>query len=935
MLQLKKRLEQLYATIDNGRTVLPPSVPFETSGGLGDVITDVPRIPPRGRIERYWGEITPHPKRLLGGDATGRQEWLFNPYAASKHFNLRSIEWGNWLNQQERADYLYAAMQSLHDLARVLGVDDGDMGLGGQLSLAIGARGKGGRGAALATFEGGYYVINVTKEKGKGALAHEWGHAFDFTLQRAHRPNAASYLSGASKDINEKINVEMMNGDDPAASMQRIFDKLYWTKTNEDATDFLKGLRKEKKTYWRERAEVFARSFERWVRHRLDVEQITDNYLAQKADSPMYRHHFYPTVDMIRTVNKDFNELVSKGFELIRKTWPHPIAVAVAAVAGKPKTKKDGMMIGEPTQIAMQGESMKAHYALVELDSLIPSHDPLSFRADPRYPTGCQQRDYTNDKAEQQKVRQNAQRFEPRFVLTDTPTATDGPAITTPAGYVLGGNSRVMSMKLLGDFKPYREYLKKSAGLFGFTVADVEAFRRPVVVRLVEIEMTQCALYSNKLNKGLTQGMDFLTNTISLGRQLSDRDVQRIGETFEGAGVETPSQAIEKVGVARTLIDIFRKAQIITAQNTSEWLSADGSFSDHGALMVKHTLLGIVLPDKKMIEFARSYTNHILKALPILVQIKSLPEQWNILPKVMDAIKAESQRRSTSLTKADFLKQINPEGAGFGAITMEIWKALDKDRSGTAFKKLMSHYAQVAKRESEYGSAMFGNDRQRTPEQIIKEFDEGLSDPMVWQPSAISLQDSPRNTAPPLALSPRLKSFLGTLKDGFRMLVWGLPGAGKSHLAMLMADSLSRNGKVLYIQGEDKLSSGRLKGRAERLRVSPRAMDVSDPEIISIYNFSDVRTLLQSGKYRFVIVDSMNVVYTAPGKKAKIQDWIMLQNEFPKVSFVLLSHSDKHGQVYQGAADLANLCTVVINVDEHVAKITKNWDGPNNTMKVF
>ena len=47
------------------------------------------------------------------------------------------------------------------------------------LAIAFGARGKGG---ALAHFEPGRNVINLTKIKGAGSLAHEWGHALDYFL---------------------------------------------------------------------------------------------------------------------------------------------------------------------------------------------------------------------------------------------------------------------------------------------------------------------------------------------------------------------------------------------------------------------------------------------------------------------------------------------------------------------------------------------------------------------------------------------------------------------------------------------------------------------------------------------------------------------------------------------------------------------------------
>ncbi|MNU81921.1 hypothetical protein D3C71_715950 [compost metagenome] len=63
------------------------------------------------------------------------------------------------------------------DLAEILGWEPRDMSLGGRLSAAFGARGKGGKGAAH--YEAGRYVYNFTRFNGAGSQAHEFGHAVD------------------------------------------------------------------------------------------------------------------------------------------------------------------------------------------------------------------------------------------------------------------------------------------------------------------------------------------------------------------------------------------------------------------------------------------------------------------------------------------------------------------------------------------------------------------------------------------------------------------------------------------------------------------------------------------------------------------------------------------------------------------------------------
>ena len=52
----------------------------------------------------------------------------------------------------------------------------------GSLGLAFGARGVGGKNAALAHYEPDTKVINLTKYGGAGCVAHEWFHAWITTL---------------------------------------------------------------------------------------------------------------------------------------------------------------------------------------------------------------------------------------------------------------------------------------------------------------------------------------------------------------------------------------------------------------------------------------------------------------------------------------------------------------------------------------------------------------------------------------------------------------------------------------------------------------------------------------------------------------------------------------------------------------------------------
>lgn len=92
-------------------------------------------------------------------------------------FGFRGGEWGNWQSQEDRRQVLNLAFDSLMDLSRILKVPASALSLNGDLAIAFGARGHGGR--ALAHYERARRVINLTKLSGAGSLAHEWAHAWD------------------------------------------------------------------------------------------------------------------------------------------------------------------------------------------------------------------------------------------------------------------------------------------------------------------------------------------------------------------------------------------------------------------------------------------------------------------------------------------------------------------------------------------------------------------------------------------------------------------------------------------------------------------------------------------------------------------------------------------------------------------------------------
>ena len=121
-----------------------------------------------------------------------------------KVFNFKGGEFGNWLNEKDRQESLNYGYDALLDLSNALNISPKDISLGNRLSIAFGSRGSGN---ALAHYEPDREVINLTKMKGAGSLAHEWAHALDNIIGKQLGYSGFLTENSCSKIVGELIEV--------------------------------------------------------------------------------------------------------------------------------------------------------------------------------------------------------------------------------------------------------------------------------------------------------------------------------------------------------------------------------------------------------------------------------------------------------------------------------------------------------------------------------------------------------------------------------------------------------------------------------------------------------------------------------------------------------------------------------------------------------
>jgi hypothetical protein len=121
-------------------------------------------------------------------------------------FGFRGVNLGEYVKAKQGVAqvHLNHVYDAFSDLADLMGVPPKAMSLNGQLGVAIGAQGS---GKALAHFVPGVNEINITRDSGAGALAHEFGHAMDhyFAAQhgRAASVSKRPYLSAVVGDLRD------------------------------------------------------------------------------------------------------------------------------------------------------------------------------------------------------------------------------------------------------------------------------------------------------------------------------------------------------------------------------------------------------------------------------------------------------------------------------------------------------------------------------------------------------------------------------------------------------------------------------------------------------------------------------------------------------------------------------------------------------------
>ncbi len=254
-------------------------------------------------------------------------------------YKLRGFQFGNWSTNEDRFNYLATLYICFYDLNKILKFKGANLGLNKALTISFGARGSGG---ALAHFEPGRYVINLTRYKradvmrkqygafasseklrlfdnkdyrflntgGVGSLAHEYGHFIDFYFGHFYdiSPKSRS-LSGGSSTQRKRI--DWGNKHPLRDTMEDLLMAAIWKdETKGIHTHFYKKMMNAtNNAYYYMRTEMFARIFETYVKHQLIKQGVHNDFLTGEHK---YTRPFYPNRAEIEALEPYMEKLLAE-----------------------------------------------------------------------------------------------------------------------------------------------------------------------------------------------------------------------------------------------------------------------------------------------------------------------------------------------------------------------------------------------------------------------------------------------------------------------------------------------------------------------------------------------------------------------------------------------------------------------------------------------
>lgn len=305
-----------------------------------------------------------------------------------------------------------------------------------------------------------------------------------------------------------------------------------------------------------------------------------------------------------------------------------------------------------------------ATYRLMEVDDIQPSHLPeSSFQKNPKYGLENERR-YHDEPASRKKVLDNAADLDPAFLL-ESVDANHGAPVIDRQGNVLGGNGRSMSVRYAYDKFPdraqaYRQALRDKAESLGLSPEEVDAMRRPILVR--ELDHDYDAAARQQLVSALNDTFTDSKNARASGKSRGDRFSEKTLEALAGglADADSLRQYFDTPESAR-VVELMIKDGVIRSTERNAYLDADGLLNPDGKRVVEEALRGRIA---RSYDALASLPGPVLArldaAIPNLMIAEGISPEWDITDHIRDAVDLLAEHKASGITSPEvFLDQVD------------------------------------------------------------------------------------------------------------------------------------------------------------------------------------------------------------------------------------------------------------------------------------
>nr|BDD48107.1 hypothetical protein 23 [Balneolaceae bacterium] len=372
------------------------------------------------------------------------------------------------------------------------------------------------------------------------------------------------------------------------------------------------------------------------------------------------------------------------------------------------------------------GEQHEVQYAVVEAESILPSHNPINFNQTEGFPTlpdgtTPNDNDYQNSKEARDRVADIAQNMDER-IFQDTP-------IISEEGIVVSGNNRTMStQRNIRQDSPradwYREEVQQRAHRYGIDPEQVQPLQNPMLVRIdydVEDYSTETFKAYNESEKKQKSDVE---KAVVVSKSITDRTVDALVDAIEPEQNGTIRAALNSPRIARKAISVLEDAGIISQNEKAIYYDARSqTVTSRGRDLIELVAKGAILNSEALrnsdVAGVKAFSNKITFALPALLEIKALGPEFDLSQVISGAVNLQRQIVEQGITPRDiYAQQSLFEGEDIPPSVKFIHYLIDSGRD--RFKDAIKIYARSARSG---GQDMFNTEPRTRPEIFNDLFD--------------------------------------------------------------------------------------------------------------------------------------------------------------------------------------------------------------------